>query len=255
VSIKKHETVLITGATGKLGRAFALGFSSLGCGVILATRRMAAAVDLRDECLAKGARYAEFIELDLQTFDPAETVTQLRRSGVSPTVLVNNARSTSFLAVDDDQKVPRSNWYGEFTLGVVAPYELTMALADATDSELHSVINIASMYGVTAPNLRLYENPSRQSFVNYGVVKAALIHLTKELAVRLAPRVRVNAISYGGVEGKVDEGFKHRYSQLCPSGRMLSDLEVFGAAKFLAFDDSSAMTGHNLVVDGGWTVW
>ena len=92
--------------------------------------------------------------------------------------------------------------------------------------------------------------------MNYGVTKAALIHLTKELAVRLAPRgISVNAVSYGGVEGRVDGGFRERYGRLCPTGRMLDDSQVFGAVKFLCSSDSSGMTGHNLIVDGGWTIW
>jgi NAD(P)-dependent dehydrogenase (short-subunit alcohol dehydrogenase family) len=92
--------------------------------------------------------------------------------------------------------------------------------------------------------------------VHYGVVKAALIHLTKELAVRFADKnIRVNAVSFGGVEGRVDNQFKKRYADLCPNGRMLNDNDLTGAIDFLISRNSLAVTGHNLVVDGGWTIW
>jgi hypothetical protein len=151
--------------------------------------------------------------------------------------------------------ISTENWMGEFMLDVVVPYRLTMMLASTRKSALESVVNISSIYGITAPNLRLYES-AEQSAINYGVCKAAQIHLTKELSVRLAPRkIRVNAISYGGIMGRVDEKFAKRYESLCPSGRMLEEADIAGPLRFLINGSASGITGHNLVVDGGWTVW
>ncbi len=92
--------------------------------------------------------------------------------------------------------------------------------------------------------------------VNYLAAKAAHIHLTHDLAVRLAKKnVRVNCISYGGIEGRVDEAFKERYAQMCPSGRMLNDSDLAGPVMFLLSEAASGVTGHNLVADGGWSLW
>mgnify|MGYP003739618353 FL=1 len=127
-----------------------------------------------------------------------------------------------------------------------------MALTNLPDSRLSSIVNISSMYGIVAPNPLLYDDGLKNSPVHYGVCKAALIHLTKELAVRLAPRnIRVNAISFGGVEGRVDEAFKSRYARLCPLGKMLTEEDLGGSVEFLASEQSRGITGHNLVVDGG----
>ena len=96
----------------------------------------------------------------------------------------------------------------------------------------------------------------RQSPLHYSVAKAAQVQLTRELAVRLAPKgIRVNGICFGGVEGRADEAFVDRYRQLCPAGRMLRDDEVVGPVDYLVSDASSGMTGHNMMVDGGWTTW
>lgn len=249
--------MLITGATGKLGRSFAHGFAGLRCNVVFTSRGGDAAKVLETECLELGAPAVACVEADLTSEDaPAFVAGQLSERQLLPDVLINNARDLRYLQLGADGRISRHGWQGELTLGVVLPYELTMALAESPGSPLKKVINVASIYGVTAPNLNLYQGMDGAAAVHYGVAKAALIHLTKELAVRLAQRrIAVNAVSYGGVAGRADPAFEERYGRLCPGGRMLDESEVFGAVKFLASEDSGGMTGHNLIVDGGWTVW
>ena len=150
----------------------------------------------------------------------------------------------------------RDSFVGEFDLDFVVPYELTMCLSRSANHKLQTVVNIGSMYGEVAPNPALYEGSLDRSPVQYGVSKAALHHLTRELAVRLAPQhIRVNCVAYGGVEGRVDEAFLARYAQLVPSRRMLKDPEIIGPVEFLLEESSSSVNGHVLVADGGWSVW
>jgi NAD(P)-dependent dehydrogenase (short-subunit alcohol dehydrogenase family) len=173
-----------------------------------------------------------------------------------PDCLINNARNLAYLQIGEDGVVARQDFINEFTLDVVIPYELVMALSQAQESRLRAVINIGSQYGTVAPNLNLYTNPLRESPLQYGVSKAALTQLTKELAVRLAKRgVRVNCVAFGGVEGRVDEEFKKRYAALCPIGRMLGEHELAGPVDLLLSDSASGVTGHVLMVDGGWSIW
>jgi NAD(P)-dependent dehydrogenase (short-subunit alcohol dehydrogenase family) len=171
-----------------------------------------------------------------------------------PAHLVNNARDLANLRADASAS-QRAQWVAEYTLGVVVPVELSLALAESSDSALASVINISSIYGMVAANPALYGKPADRPPMHYGVTKAALLHLTKELAVRLAPKVRVNAITYGGIEGRADDDFKHRYGSLTPLKRMMRPDEVFGPLEFLISDGATSVTGHNLVADGGWTLW
>jgi NAD(P)-dependent dehydrogenase (short-subunit alcohol dehydrogenase family) len=253
--MKSNKVALVTGGTGKLGQLFLKGFATLGYTVLFTTRDAKRADFMRANCLTWGARDVRVVEADLASdVGVSSAINQLKTFDVWPTVIVNNARSVETLRVNGDGLTPWEHWHGEFQIGVVAAYQLTMACAQS-EAPPNSVINISSIYGVTAANRRLYERPDIETSVNYGVVKAGLIHLTKELAVRLAPRVRVNAVSFGGVRGRASEAFEHRYSELCPGGRMLTDDDVFGPIAFLAGSASSGMTGHNIVVDGGWTVW
>ena len=201
--------VLITGATGKLGRVLTQGFGHQGDVVIPVSRT---------------------IGCNLLS-DPFPTC--------DPQVIVHAARDLD------------ATWAEEWQLGVLALVEMAMYYATVPDSQLRSIIVISSIYGMGAvPPVLKSTTP-----LQYGCVKAGMIHVVKELAVRLAPTVRVNAVSYGGVVGRVDKGFEARYAALCPQGRMLQDADVFGPVKFLASEDASGVTGHNLVVDGGWTAW
>ena len=89
----------------------------------------------------------------------------------------------------------------------------------------------------------------------YGASKGGLLQLTKWLATTLAPDIRVNAISLGGVFRNHKEPFLSRYESRTPLKRMAKEEDVKGAAVYLASDLSGYVTGQNLVVDGGWTVW
>ena len=124
-----------------------------------------------------------------------------------------------------------------------------------------SIINISSIYGVVAPDQRIYTGAIHQGKeINtppvYSTTKGAVISLTRYLATYLAKYgIRVNTVTPGGVYNGQNETFVARYSERCPLGRMAEPDEVFSAVYFLASDASSYITGHNLVVDGGWTVW
>ncbi|MEI6791471.1 MAG: SDR family oxidoreductase [Myxococcaceae bacterium] len=249
-------TIVLTGATGKLGRQLAVGFAAQGHRLIFPTRNVKSAVELESLCIHAGAKEVVFISVDLMSEMAVDDIQkELLKRSLFPNILVNNARNIEYLTTENGL-ISRKNWQGEFLLDVIAPYELTMGLVTLEGSKLKKVINVASIYGMMVPNLILYEDPNKQSPINYGVSKSALIHLTKELAVRLASKgIEVNSVSLGGVSGRVNEEFQQRYGRLCPSGRMLSDNEIFGPIGFLASEDSNGMTGHNLVVDGGWTIW
>ena len=249
------QTILITGGTGKFGRKFVEHFLRKKWQVLFTTTSQIRGDTLIEELgKPKGlvAIPSDFTS-DTAIDELMETLT-IKRYKINH--LVNNARSLKSLATDAAGQTNREDFMAEYLMDVVVPYQLSISLFRTQPDELETITNIGSQYGVVAANPNLYEDYLKQSPIQYGVAKAALVHLTKELAVRMAAKgVRVNCIAYGGVEGRVDDAFKKRYALLTPSARMLSEGELAGPLDFLVAASSSAITGQTLVADGGWSIW
>jgi NAD(P)-dependent dehydrogenase (short-subunit alcohol dehydrogenase family) len=124
-----------------------------------------------------------------------------------------------------------------------------------------SIINIGSIQGAVGPNFEVYGSTGMTSPLNYTYDKWGMVGLTKWMANYYGKyNIRVNCISPGGygpgIEASFGENeFTHNYKKLTPLGRFATDDDIKGAIVFLASDASSYVTGHNLLVDGGWTSW
>ena len=118
-----------------------------------------------------------------------------------------------------------------------------------------AIINIASIYGSYGPDWSLYEGTNMSNPSAYCASKGGLIQFTRWLATTIAPRIRVNTISPGGVFRNQQEAFVQRYEAKTPLGRMAKEDDFRGAIAYLASDLSKYVTGQNLAVDGGWGIW
>lgn len=247
------KKVLITGATGKLGQIMTNYFLKHG-NIVIATGR--------DKRKLKEMQNADNEKLKLIETNHLEDnatkilIKKLNDEDLMPDWLVNNARDRGTLEINKDGMISCDNFMKEYKMNVYVPYELTTHINKAENTKLKAVVNIGSQYGLVAPNLKLYDNPEEESFIHYGVTKAALSHLTKELAVRLAKQnIRVNCIAFGGIEGRENNDFLNRYKNLTPMERMVKEDEVAAPVEMLLSEKSSAITGITLSVDCGWSLW
>jgi NAD(P)-dependent dehydrogenase (short-subunit alcohol dehydrogenase family) len=151
------------------------------------------------------------------------------------------------------------NWHRSLEVNLTGMFLLSQSVSDGMMARDRGVIiNIASTYGLTGPDQRIYENASdAERFfkpVDYSVTKAGALGFTRALAAFFQnTKVRVNALSPGGVDNNLDANFVERYAARTVLGRMARADEYRGAMLFLCSDASSYMTGANLVIDGGWT--
>jgi NAD(P)-dependent dehydrogenase (short-subunit alcohol dehydrogenase family) len=197
------------------------------------------------------------IEVDLAMPNaPSKICDIIDSKDIKVSHFISNARSLEYLKTEPNGLVSAHNFTQEFVVDVVIPYQLSMALVERQKLSLKHIIHIGSQYGTVAANLNLYDQPQVESAIHYGVAKAALVHLTKEMGIRLAKRhIQVNCVSYGGVQGRANEAFELRYSVLSPIGRMLQEEEILGPIDMLINHPSISMTGHTLHADGGWSLW
>lgn len=267
------RTALVTGAGGLLGRQHVAALSEAGARVVVTEIGLAQA-EAAVAALKQSTPSADLIALalDVTAQDSVRAANeQLASRGVTVDILVNNAaidpKVTSSPGVMHSSRFeafPVPQWQTEIAVGLTGAMLCAQEFGRQMAKRGRGVIlNIASDLGVIAPDQRLYRQPqvTREEEqpvkpVTYSVIKHGLIGLTKYLATYWADHgVRVNAISPGGVFNNQDPAFVERLTRLIPMGRMAEVDEYRAAVQFLCSDASSYMTGQNLVMDGGRSVW
>jgi len=252
---------VVTGGGGHIGSEAALALAELGADVAVVDVNGPRATATAENITRDFDVRAVAMEVDLSNEKavralPDKIVGALGRLDI----LVNNAAfvGTSKLkgwAVPFEEQ-ELDAWRAALEVNLTAVFALVQsATPSLRESGNGSVINVGSIYGLLGPDFRLYEGTEMGNPAAYGASKGGLLQLTRWLSTALAPNVRVNAITPGGVWRNQPDTFVARYIENTPLGRMASEEDMKGAVAFLASDLSAYVTGENLIVDGGWSAW
>ena len=149
-----------------------------------------------------------------------------------------------------------NTWDAAMRVNLTSAFTIVQEGREALRASGHgSVIFFISTYGLVGPVMSLYEGTSMNQPAAYAASKGGLLQFSRWLATTLAPDIRVNSVTPGGVWRDQPESFHIQYKERTPLGRMAVEEDLKGAVAYLASDLSAYVTGHNLVVDGGWTAW
>jgi NAD(P)-dependent dehydrogenase (short-subunit alcohol dehydrogenase family) len=245
-----EQTVVVTGASSGLGSRFARVAAAAGATVVVGARRRARLEALVDDLRSEGAD-AVAVVCDV-TVD--SEVNRLIGAGIEATGQLDVLVNAAGIAPPEDEEIESPDLFRRvMEVNAVGLYSCTRAAAAVMlDRGAGSIVNVASISGLVAG-----DGPDTPS---YAASKGAVVNLTRELAVRWAPRgIRVNALAPGWfrsemtVETLSTEAGQQFVNERTPLGRAGRPDELDGALLFLASEASSYVTGHTLVVDGGWT--
>lgn len=253
---------VITGGARNLGFDMALALAEAGANVVITSRTAESAQESARFIAGQTGRSAIGKALDVRKEEEVRKFTEevLAESGRID-ILVNNAGNvTSTPETAPLNKRPLALWQEVIDTNLTGSFLLAKHVTDASmiPNKSGVIINIGSTAGMIGKDRRVYENtPMGGATIDYHAAKGGVINMTKDMAAYLAPyNIRVNCISPAGFFRDQPQPFVEAYSRTFPMGRMGMDgKEMKGAAVFLASEASSFVTGHNLVVDGGLTIW
>lgn len=256
----RGKTAVVTGGAGHLGSEISSTLAELGADVVIASRD-------KEKCVERSKNINEKNEvtgnckgmrLDVEKKKSISNLKkEVKREFGRVNVLVNNAWHGK---KNTWESISHEDWREDVEISLNAVFDVTKIFFEDLKKNSGNILNIGSMYGHVAPDYRIYEGSDTANPPSYGAAKAGVIQFTRYLASFLSKHdVRVNCISPGPFpfpetqEEKPE--FMDRLADKNPLNRIGEPQEIKGAVALLCSDASSYMTGQNICVDGGWTIW
>lgn len=247
------KVVIVTGGAGLIGEKFCEALYKYGANVIIADINYEKAMKLENNLGKRAKAY----EVDITSVESVQNmIDNILKEHKEIDVLINNAypRNKNYGRKFEDIEI--DDWKENVDIHLNGYFIITKLISEIMiEQESGNIINLGSIYGVQGPDFNIYKGLDMTSPAEYSAIKGAIINFTKYLASYLGEyNIRVNAISPGGVFNNQNDKFIDNYIKSTPLNRMANPEDLQGAILFLASDASKYVTGHNLIVDGGWTI-
>ncbi len=248
---------LVSGGSQNFGLEIATGLLEMGAEVIITSRDAKKAEDRAAELSKRFDKPVHGLMMNLlEEGTIIELFEQIKERFGRLDILVNNAGGHSPLATGKLETESLECWRAFIDTNMTGTFLMIREYAKLMMSrDGGSIINIASIAGMVGRDRDVYPDDMKPQPVPYAAAKAGMLGLTYDSAAYLSKSgIRVNAISPGGFERGQPDAFIKGYSERAMLGRMGRDgLDLKGAVAYLASEAAAYVTGHNLVVDGGFT--
>jgi len=243
MSTLKDKVIIVTGGSGLIGKAILNDIVNKGGMVINAD------IDVETNWDNKTFRCDITKEKDIK-----ECVSWTKKHAGQINGLVNNAYPRTEDWGTDFDEYDAESWNKNIDWQLNSYITFCHEVISKMKNSGGSIVNIASIYGVVGNDFNIYEETNMTPPAEYSAIKGGLINFTRFLASRYGKEgIRINCVSPGGVFDNQPEEFVESYEQKVPLKRMAQPEDVAPAVSFLLSDEASYITGHNLLVDGGWT--
>ncbi|HAV15445.1 MAG TPA: flagellin modification protein A [Candidatus Pacebacteria bacterium] len=253
------KTIVITGGAGLLGSEFTRVCIQHGARVVI--------VELHEEkaksliaSVRKEIKTAEilFVKCDItKEKDIQNVLIKTIREYKNIDVLINNAYPRNAHYGRNMEDVTYEDFCNNLNMHAGGYFLMTKKVIEVMRKQKKgNIINIASIYGILGPDFRIYKNTPMTMPIEYAAIKGAIVNMTKYFSTYAASYgIRVNSISPGGIFTDQPASFVKKYCERVPLGRMAKTKDIVGGVIYLASDASSYITGQNLMIDGGLSVW
>lgn len=251
----KNKTVIIVGGFGLIGKEVSKGFIDNGSNVIIADKLQNKDFIIELDSFNKGkATYFSFDISDEKDVEKLIKATVKKNKKID--VFVNCSWPRTKDWVTDVEKTSFNSVKKNLLNHLGGYYNCTQKMAVQMRKQKNgSIINFSSIYGLVAPTFSIYEGTKMTSPSAYPLIKGGINAMVRYFASYYGKyNVRVNCVTPGGVYRNEDPEFVKKYAALVPLGRMANAEDIVMPVLFLASSGSRYVTGHNLVVDGGWTI-
>lgn len=253
----KDKIAVVTGGAGLIGKSVAIGLAQAGAKVYVADINEKAGIEIEKQN-KKSDLKLKWIELDITDVSSISScINKVVKDDKRIDIWINCAYPRTSDWSDKFEDIKYESWKKNVDMHMNGYFLCCQKIAKQMKKQKKgSIINFSSIYGVVGPDFSIYEETNTTMPAVYSAIKGGIITFTKYLSTYYAKHgIRVNAVCPGGIYDNQPQAFVKKYEEKTPLRRMGKPEEIAGSVIFLASDASSYITGHILMIDGGWTAW